>query len=265
MSAAATRAREAGACAGCPAGRMCLATAVRAHAGPAQALSVRRKRLHAGEHLYRMDEPVAGQVHLIRVGHIKTYHLDAEGEQRVCGFAMPGDLVGLEALAGQRHPHGAVALAGSEVCQLPPGALEQALARSAALARLFQDRLCDELDRHRQAAVMLRIRDPGRRLARFLGDVSRACAARSDGGAAFRLPMTREDIGDFLGLTPETVSRLLSHFQRLRCIAVDGREVRILDPGLLETMAAGGATELRLRRKPPCPSTNVHNGVHHVL
>lgn len=246
----------AGPCADCHASRMCLAAPARVHDAPGDALPVRRKRLRAGEHLYRMDEPVAGQVHVVRLGHIKTYHLDADGEQRVCGFATAGDVPGLEALDRQRYPHGAVALAESEVCLLPLAGLERAFAHSAALARRFQDLLGKELARRHQAAIMLRIRDPGRRLARFLDDTSRDCAARGEAATAFRLAMTREDIGDFLGLTPETISRLLSHFQQLRCIAIDGREVRILDPGLLDTIAAGGATELRLRRSPPCPSNS---------
>jgi len=188
----------------------------------------RRTRLRKGETLYRAGQPFSA-LYAIRLGTLKTTVLSEDGRNQVAGYHLQGDLVGLDGLGTERHGCEAVALEDSEVCAIPFGELEE-LARSVpALQRNLHQLLAREISRDHGVMLVLGSMRAEERLASFLLNLSRRYHRRGYSSTEFVLRMTREEIGSYLGLKLETVSRLFSRFQDEGLLEVDGRTVKILD------------------------------------
>jgi CRP/FNR family transcriptional regulator len=198
----------------------------------------RRRRLARDERLYAMGEPFRN-LYAVRYGHFKTYQVNAAGEQQITGFQMAGELLGMDAISGDRHQCDAVALEDSEVCEIPFDHLEALFGQVPALLRHFHRIMSQEITREQNVMLLLGNMRAGQRFAVFLVNLSARYAARGYSANEFGLRMSREDIGNYLGLTIESVSRLLSRFRKEGWIAVDKREVRLLDPARLKAIAAG--------------------------
>ncbi len=213
-------------CARCPAHERCLA--------PRAGLAGCPRRLAQGETLFRCGQPFAF-LYTVRSGHLKAWRPDHRGQPQVTAFHAPGDLLGLEAIGAGRHACSAAALDPGEVCAIPYAGLQLALSREPRLMQRFHAALSEEIVR--EQALLLQARLPaGARLASLLLALSVRQAA--DGGSARRLhlPMSRADIGNHLGLTIESISRQLARFRNAGWIAVDGRDLTLLQPGPLETL-----------------------------
>jgi CRP/FNR family transcriptional regulator, anaerobic regulatory protein len=200
-----------------------------------------RRRLARDERLYQMDEPFRN-LFAIRFGHFKTYQVNAGGEQQITGFQMAGELLGMDAISGERHHCDAVALEDSEVCEIPFSRLEELFGHVPALLRHFHRIMSQEITREQNVMLLLGNMRAEQRFAVFLINLSARYAARGYAANSFQLRMSREDIGNYLGLTIESVSRLLSRFKKQGWITVDKREVTLLDPVRLKAMAAGTET-----------------------
>lgn len=198
----------------------------------------RRRRLARDERLYQMDEPFRN-LYAIRFGHFKTYQVNPGGEQQITGFQMAGELLGMDAISGDRHHCDAVALEDSEVCEIPFGRLEELFGHVPTLLRHFHRIMSQEITREQNVMLLLGNMRAEQRFAVFLVNLSARYAARGYSSNCFQLRMSREDIGNYLGLTIESVSRLLSRFKKQGWIAVDKREVTLLDPAMIKAMAAG--------------------------
>lgn len=198
----------------------------------------RRRRLARDERLYAMDEPFRS-LYAVRYGHFKTYQVNAAGEQQITGFQMAGELLGMDAISGDRHHCDAVALEDSEVCEIPFARLEDLFGQVPALLRHFHRIMSQEITREQNVMLLLGNMRAEQRFAVFLVNLSARYAARGYSSTSFGLRMSREDIGNYLGLTIESVSRLLSRFKKQGWIEVDKREVRLLDPVKLKAIAAG--------------------------
>lgn len=198
----------------------------------------RRRRLARDERLYAMDEPFSS-LYAVRYGHFKTYQVNAAGEQQITGFQMAGELLGMDAISGDRHHCDAVALEDSEVCEIPFARLEDLFGQVPALLRHFHRIMSQEITREQNVMLLLGNMRAEQRFAVFLVNLSARYAARGYSSTCFGLRMSREDIGNYLGLTIESVSRLLSRFKKQGWIEVDKREVRLLDPVKLKAIAAG--------------------------
>jgi len=197
-----------------------------------------RRRLARDERLYAMDEPFRN-LYAVRYGHFKTCQVNAAGEQQVTGFQMAGELLGLDAISAERHQCDAVALEDSEVCAIPFARLEELFGQVPALLRHFHRIMSREITREQNVMLLLGNMRAEQRFAVFLVNLSARYAARGYSPTAFGLRMSREDIGNYLGLTIESISRLLSRFRKQGWIEVDKREVRLLDPATLKAIAAG--------------------------
>jgi CRP/FNR family transcriptional regulator len=182
-----------------------------------------RRKLRRGEDLYRAGEPLAA-LFAIRSGFMKSCVLHDDGREQVAGFHMAGDLLGLDAIGGGSHTCDTVALEDSEVCEIPFSYLEQLSRELPSLQQQLRDY---------GVMLLLGSMSAEERLAAFLLNLSQRFATRGYSPSEFRLRMTREEIGSYLGLKLETVSRAFSGFQDRGLIDVRQKQVRILDfPGL---------------------------------
>ncbi|MBC7500077.1 MAG: fumarate/nitrate reduction transcriptional regulator Fnr [Herminiimonas sp.] len=198
----------------------------------------RRRRILRDEYLYRMEEPFRN-LYAIRFGHFKTSQINPSGEQQITGFQMAGELLGMDAISTDRHHCDAVALEDSEVCEIPFSQLEELFAHIPTLLHHFHRIMSQEITREQNVMLLLGNMRAEQRFAVFLVNLSSRYAARGYSATSFQLRMSREDIGNYLGLTIESISRLLSRFKKLGLVKVDKREVELLDPVLLKAMAAG--------------------------
>jgi len=198
----------------------------------------RRRRVQRDGNLYRMNDPFT-KLYAIRVGHFKTFQINSAGEQQITGFQMPGELLGMDAIGANRHHCGAVALEDSEVCEIPFAKLEDLFADIPTLLRHFHRLMSQEITREQNAMLLLGGMRAEQRLAVFLVNMGARYAARGYSASNFQLRMMREDIGNYLGLTIESISRLLSRFKKGGFLKVSNREIEILDPTGLKALAAG--------------------------
>lgn len=198
--------------------------------------AVRQVRRHAV--LHAQGQPFAA-AYAVRAGSFKSVlHTDGGGEQ-VVGFHLGAELVGLDGLARDRHETTAVALEDSEVLVLPladPGWWSHA---SPGLPQAIARLLARENVRERQRRQQLAGRSAEARLAAFLLEQSRSMQARGYSGGEFHLRMTRSDIGSYLGLQLETISRVFARLRQKRVLQAQQRHVRILD---LEALALAAET-----------------------
>ena len=198
----------------------------------------KRRRLERDEALYKMGDPFRN-LYAVRFGHFKTYQINAAGESQITGFQMAGELLGMDAISGDRHHCDAVALEDSEVCEIPFAHLEELFGEVPALLRHFHRIMSQEITREQNVMLLLGNMRAEQRFAVFLINLSARYAARGYSATRFQLRMSREDIGNYLGLTIESISRLLSRFKKLGLVQVDKREVELLEPARLKAMAAG--------------------------
>jgi CRP/FNR family transcriptional regulator len=198
----------------------------------------RRRRIARDERLYGMGEPF-GSLYAVRFGHFKTYQVNAAGEAQITGFQMAGELLGMDAIGAGRHQCDAVALEDSEVCEIPFADLEDLFGKVPALLRHFHRIMSREITREQNVMLLLGNMRAEQRFAVFLVNLSARYAARGYSPTSFQLRMSREDIGNYLGLTIESISRLLSRFKKMGLVHVDRREVTLLEPARLKAMAAG--------------------------
>jgi CRP/FNR family transcriptional regulator len=187
-----------------------------------------RKRLKRGEHLYRAGQPFDA-IYAIRSGFFKTDILVEDGRDQVTGFQMTGELLGLDGISSEAHTCNAVALEDSEVCTIPFSQLEGMSREIHTLQHHFHKVMSREIVRDHGVMMLLGMMRAEERLAAFLLNLSQRFTARGYSPAEFNLRMTREEIGSYLGLKLETVSRGFSRFQEDGLIAVQQKHVRILN------------------------------------
>ncbi len=205
-----------------------------------EALVKTRIRLRKGDTLYRAGGPF-GALYAIRSGSLKTVLLAEDGREQVAGYHMPGEVVGLDGIGNDVHECQAMALEDSEVCALPFESIAQVARDSAAFQNNLHRYLSREIARQRTLMLLLGTMRAEQRLAAFLLDLSQRYQARGYSSSEFVLRMTREEIGSYLGLKLETISRLLSRLQQEGLIQVQGRVVKLLErPALKQLVVQSG-------------------------
>jgi CRP/FNR family transcriptional regulator, anaerobic regulatory protein len=196
-----------------------------------------RRRVKRGEALFQAGDEFKA-IYALRSGSFKTSLVDNDGREQVTGFFMGGELLGMDGL-GLGHYHGtAIALEDSEVCVLPYALIEQIAAEVPALQRQLHAVMAREIVRDHGVMMLLGSMRAEERLATFLLTLSRRLKARGFSASEFHLRMTREELGSYLGLKLETVSRLFSRFHDDGLIEVQQKHVRILDVAGLEAVLA---------------------------
>jgi len=195
-----------------------------------------RRRIKRQQHLYRAGE-VFESIYAIRSGFFKTDVLLEDGRNQVTGFQMAGEILGMDGISGEAHTCNAVALEDSEVCIIPFSQLESLSREIRTLQHHFHKVMSREIVRDHGVMMLLGTMRAEERLAAFLLNLSQRFTARGYSPAEFHLRMTRDEIGSYLGLKLETVSRAFSHFQEDGLISVQQKHIVILDyAGLKELL-----------------------------
>jgi len=199
-----------------------------------------RRRLARGERLYRAGAPLAS-LYAVRAGFLKACAPGPDGARFVVRFLLPGDAAGLDAFGTGTHPTETVALEDCEVCEIPRQRAEILAEGIPAVGAHLRQLLGAELARAQEHASLLTRHGATERVARFLLDLSRRFDERGYSPSAFRLPMRRQEIGEHLGLTMETVSRILSELQSRRWIRLARGGVELLGKAALREASRGAA------------------------
>jgi CRP/FNR family transcriptional regulator, anaerobic regulatory protein len=187
-----------------------------------------RTSLATGESLYHAGSPFRA-LYVIKSGSLKTQAVSEGGELQIMGFHLPGELLGFDAMADERHQCSAEALEASSICRLPYADLERISASVPGLQRQLMRLVSREMsDDHDHMAMMGRNQAISR-LALFLHSLSKRHARLGRREDAITLSMSRADLANYLGLVLETVSRLFGRLQDMGLIEVRRREIKIVD------------------------------------
>lgn len=196
----------------------------------------RKKPIQKGQELFKAGESLRS-LYAIRSGTVKSYTITEQGEEQITAFHLAGDLIGFDAINTGNHPSFAQALETAMVCEIPYEVLDDLSGKMPRLRQQIMRLMSNEINGDQQMILLLSKKTAEERLASFLHGLSTRFSERGFSAKEFRLTMTRGDIGNYLGLTVETVSRLLGRFQKNSLIEVDGKYIRILDALELATLA----------------------------
>ena len=217
------------ACATCGLNQLCLPMSLTAaDIEQLDAIVERKRPLERGDHLYRGNDEFKA-LYAVRSGSLKTYTSTESGEEQVTGFHLPGELVGLDAINSWIHPCSASALETTSVCELPFGQLEHLAADIPGLQRQLLRLMSKEIFADQEMLFAMARRSAEERLGMLLLSFSDRFGRRGLSPSRFRLPMARSDLGNYLGLAPETMSRLFRRFSENGWLKAEGREIQLLD------------------------------------
>lgn len=214
--------------------------ALRALCGPHEDLNTslpsRRHSLKKRDTLFRVGDRFHA-IYMIQSGCIKTSMLTGGGDVQVLRFSLPGELVGLNAIGGTHYSCDATALEPTELCELPYVQLERLAHDVPQIQHRLLQLLSDEIVMDNKLLAMLGHQKADARLAHCLLNFSERYWQSGCTGSSIRLPMTRQELGDYLGLSLETISRLLSRFQASQLLRIQGRQLQLLDFPRLNAIA----------------------------
>jgi len=203
------------------------------------ALVNQRVRAEKGATLFRAGDDVRA-IYAIRSGSIKTQLEDAGGHVQITGFFLPGELIGMDGLLSYAQLSHAIALEDTEVCVIGVEDMNDLASRIPSLHQQLQRLMSREIQRSHKLLMSLGALRSDQRLAAFLLNLSQRLALLGYSATRFVLRMSREEIGNYLGLTIETVSRIFSRFARANLIQVNQRDVCLIDLPALGQLAGLG-------------------------
>ena len=200
----------------------------------------RRQPLKKGDHLFRQGDHF-DSVYAVRSGSLKNYIMTNDGEEQITNFHLPSELVGLDGVDCSNYPVSSKALETTTVCEIPYTRLQSLADELPDLRNQIFSSMSKEIRDDKQMMLLLSKKNAEERVATFLSNLSSRFKRRGYSPYTFRLPMSRNEIGNYLGLAVETVSRVFTRFQSIQIIAVNGKEVHITDRQQLLEIA--GVTE----------------------
>jgi len=222
------------ACSACNLRELCLPVGLSEHElETLDSLVSTRRSVRRGEALFHAGEQFAA-LYAVRTGFFKTVVSAPDGREQVTGFQMAGELIGLDGISTDHHTCDAVALEDSQVCMIPYSQLETMSREVMVLQHQFHKIMSREIVRDHGVMLLLGSMRAEERLAAFLLNLTQRLQARGFSASALVLRMTREEIGSYLGLKLETVSRTFSKFQDDGVLEVKQRDIRILDLAALQ-------------------------------
>ncbi len=199
-----------------------------------------RRKVARGETLFRAGDRF-DSVFAVWTGFFKTCVSSNQGRDQVTGFQMGGELIGLDGIGSGRHEVDAVALEDSQVCVIPYGELEKLAREVVSLQQQFHKIMSREIVRDHGVMLLLGSMHAEERVAAFLLNLTHRLRARGFSASSVLLRMSREEIGSFLGLKLETVSRTFSKFQANGLLFVRQRQIQITDPVGLQQLLDGAS------------------------
>ena len=191
-----------------------------------------RRKVKRGTPLFRNGEKFTS-LYAIRTGFFKTCVATEDGRDQVTGFQMAGEIIGLDGIVNDHHTCDAVALEDAEVCVMPFDRIEELSREINAMQHHVHKIMSREIVREHGVMLLLGSMRAEERLAAFLLNLVQRLHARGFSQSELVLRMTREEIGSYLGLKLETVSRTFSKFADDGIVEVKQRHVRILDTDAL--------------------------------
>jgi CRP/FNR family transcriptional regulator len=200
-----------------------------------EALITVRRRFKKGESVFNSGDRFAA-LYAIRSGSCKLTIQSEDGREQVSGYHIMGDIMGFDGIGSGQHGGWAIALEDTEVCVIPFEHLEELCQRSAPLQHNLHRLLSREVTRDENLLLVLGSMRAEERVVAFLLDLSNRYRQRGYSSTEFVLRMTRDEIGSYLGLTLETVSRVFSHLQAEGAIEVEKRAVKLVNPAALRAM-----------------------------
>jgi CRP/FNR family transcriptional regulator len=227
------------ACSSCNLRELCLPVGLsRENLERLDTLVANRRAIARGESLFRAGETFLS-LYAVRTGFFKTRVSSEDGRDQVTGFQMAGELLGLDGISTDNHTCDAVALEDSQVCVIPYNQLEGLSREFTELQHQFHKIMSREIVRDHGVMLLLGSMRAEERLAAFLLNLTQRLQARGFSASSLILRMTREEIGSYLGLKLETVSRTFSKFQEEGILDVKQRQIRILAQEKLEKLVNG--------------------------
>jgi CRP/FNR family transcriptional regulator len=190
-----------------------------------------------GESLFKTKDSLTA-LYAIRSGSVKSYKLSAEGAEQITAFHFSGEVLGLDAISIGHHTSFSTALETSMICKIPYNALTELAQRCPSLHKKLLRMLSCEIRNVQNIVLLHANKNSEQRLAHFIYSLSEEYALRGFSSSEFKLSMSRTDIASFLGLTVETISRLLSRFQKQGLISVTAKYVKILNMQEIINLAA---------------------------
>lgn len=216
-------------CSTCMMGNVCLPVGMPSNeVAQLDELVKERLRIEKGQPLFQYGTTLDALFGL-RTGSIKTQIVEASGQQQITGFFLPGEIVGLDGMLEGIHSSTAIAMEDSEVCVVKLDDIDEISRYVPSLQHQVRRLMSKEIARSHQVLLALGSMRSEQRLAAFLINLSQRLSALGYSSTDFIMRMSREEIGNYLGLTLETVSRLFSRFARDGVIRVSQREIKILD------------------------------------
>jgi CRP/FNR family transcriptional regulator len=234
-----------GNCTECAHAQLCIAHDPEARRpGEPGGAGITTRVVRRGDALFRSGDQLE-TVYLLRSGAVKTFMISPAGDEQVIGFHGPGDVIGLDAIDRKRHVSNAEALDTSSVCVMPYERLGRVCSRSrAAMGRLLAA-MSRKMLRDESMLLMLGQRNAEQRLAAFVLDQAERRREQGFSPLEINLPMSRADIGSYLALAVETVSRVLTRLQEAEALSVHRNRLLILDMDALTSIADETATGAR--------------------
>ena len=196
----------------------------------------RKKPVQKGSEIFKAGDNMKC-LYAIRSGTLKSYTITEQGDEQITAFHLAGDLVGFDGISTGTHPSFAQALETAMICEIPYDTLDELSTTMPKLRQQILRLMSSEIVGDQNMILLLSKKNAEERLASFIHNLSVRFAARGFSPREFRLSMTRGDIGNYLGLTVETISRLLGRFQKSGMIAVKGKYITVLDDAQLSELA----------------------------
>lgn len=216
-------------CTDCSLNPICLPVAVNKDQLDLLDRTIKRGRaLKKGEYVFHTGQEFHS-VYAVRSGTIKTYSSSEEGEEQITGFYLPGEIMGMDGINTNQHVSSAKALESASVCEIPFDQLEKLSVEIPNLQRHFFQLMSKEIQADQRLILLLSQKPADQRVASFLLSISARHEVRGLSKNQFHLPMSRNDIGNYLGLAVETVSRIFTKFQKSNLIDADGKNIEITD------------------------------------
>ena len=213
-------------CGNCNLDKLCIPKGLgRTEIGALKLLVNRNNIRQKGEAIYHAGSPFRGII-AMRSGSAKLLSIDRNGNEIIVAFILPGELLGFDGLSLRMHNCTAIALETVNYCHLPAHEIEGLTLNSPGLSQVLLQRSCDQFDNQVQKTMLSR-RSAEERVASFILHVSDRLKIRGYSELEFRLSMSREEIGNYLGIAHETVSRIIHYFQAQQLIEVKSKHMKI--------------------------------------
>ncbi|MGO3344102.1 MAG: fumarate/nitrate reduction transcriptional regulator Fnr [Marinomonas sp.] len=195
----------------------------------------RKRPLKKGEILFHQGQAF-DSVFAVRTGTLKTFNITASGEEQITGFYCPSELVGLSGIDTNTYPITAKALETTTVCEIPFSHLENLTTQIPSLKHQLFRVMSRKISDDQQMMVLLGKKNADEKVASFLLNLSSRFKRRGYSATSFRLAMSRGEVGNYLGLAVETVSRVMTRFQKNKLIEVEGKEISIINLREIESL-----------------------------